>query len=104
MPVFALGLGLLEPTKNPLKSSNIENKLENNDKVEPNHFNGTIPPVQFDWNSSGLTNPLDTSLDLQFFDDIQIKNLGNQKGKYENTGIFIYSCFYQIFNFFFFFI
>ena len=89
MPVFALGLGLLEPTKNPLKSSNIENKLENSDKVEPDHFNGTIPPVQFDWNSSGLTNPLDTSLDLQFFDDIQIKNLGNQKGKYENTGIYL---------------
>ncbi|CAG2160544.1 unnamed protein product [Oppiella nova] len=61
VPVFASGLGcVLEPTKHL--------------------YNTPIPPVQFDWGSSGLTNPLDVNqksavaFDLDFFvtnDDVK---------------------------------
>ncbi|PIO38278.1 hypothetical protein AB205_0043420 [Aquarana catesbeiana] len=62
---------MLEPTKEPLKplsaaekiasigqSSHISPDISSSDQLQE-----SLPPVQFDWSSSGLTNPLDgTSL------------------------------------------
>ncbi len=84
VPMFASGLGhVLEPTKNTINSDIIENPNESNESIaeSTNSLSSTpIPPVQFDWSSSGLTNPLDanqksmTPFDLDFFvtnDDVQ---------------------------------
>jgi len=79
--MFASGLGcVLEPTRHQTID-------DFNDDIESYSISasttGSIPPVQFDWNSSGLTNPLDISqksmpaLDLDFFvtnDDVKDTN------------------------------
>lgn len=67
VPMYAAGLGMLEPTKEPLKplsaaekiasigqSSHISPDISSSDQLQE-----SLPPVQFDWSSSGLTNPLD---------------------------------------------
>ncbi|CAK7297897.1 AFTPH [Vulpes lagopus] len=82
VPMYAAGLGMLEPTKEPLKPLSAAEKIAsigqtNTMSPEMNtctsdQFQESLPPVQFDWSSSGLTNPLDASggstlLNLDFF-------------------------------------
>uniref|UniRef100_A0A8B9JE57 Aftiphilin a n=1 Tax=Astyanax mexicanus TaxID=7994 RepID=A0A8B9JE57_ASTMX len=69
VPMYAASLGMLEPTKEPVKpvsaaemiasiaqSPSVSADLNTcpSDTVQE-----SLPPVQFDWSSSGLTNPLD---------------------------------------------
>ncbi|XP_059131369.1 aftiphilin isoform X2 [Peromyscus eremicus] len=69
VPMYAAGLGMLEPTKEPLKPLSAAEKIasigqttimtpEMNTCIS-DPFQESLPPVQFDWSSSGLTNPLD---------------------------------------------
>ncbi|KAI4547178.1 hypothetical protein MG293_003733 [Ovis ammon polii] len=69
VPMYAAGLGMLEPTKEPLKPLSAAEKIasigqtttmspEMNTRTS-DQFQESLPPVQFDWSSSGLTNPLD---------------------------------------------
>ncbi|KAM4903730.1 aftiphilin isoform 3-T3 [Sylvia borin] len=91
VPMYAAGLGMLEPTKEPLKPISAAEKIASIGQTPPvspemntcasDQFQGmfpltevsmpvfrqcsflraeeSLPPVQFDWSSSGLTNPLD---------------------------------------------
>ncbi|XP_045436769.1 aftiphilin isoform X7 [Pipistrellus kuhlii] len=74
--------GMLEPTKEPLKPLSAAEKIASigqTTSMSPemntctsDQFQESLPPVQFDWSSSGLTNPLDASggstlLNLDFF-------------------------------------
>ncbi|XP_055665456.1 aftiphilin isoform X1 [Falco peregrinus] len=82
VPMYAAGLGMLEPTKEPLKPISAAEKIASIGQTPPvspemntctsEQFQESLPPVQFDWSSSGLTNPLDASggstlLNLDFF-------------------------------------
>uniref|UniRef100_A0A8C1N3N4 Aftiphilin a n=1 Tax=Cyprinus carpio TaxID=7962 RepID=A0A8C1N3N4_CYPCA len=82
VPMYAASLGMLEPTKEPVKpvsaaemiasiaqSPSVATELNT---CPPDTAQESLPPVQFDWSSSGLTNPLDASggsslLNLDFF-------------------------------------
>ncbi|XP_059410790.1 aftiphilin-like isoform X1 [Carassius carassius] len=82
VPMYAASLGMLEPTKEPVKpvsaaemiasiakSPSVSTELNT---CPPDTAQESLPPVQFDWSSSGLTNPLDASggsslLNLDFF-------------------------------------
>ncbi|KAM5163070.1 aftiphilin isoform 2-T2 [Mantella aurantiaca] len=68
VPMYAAGLGMLEPTKEPLKPLSAAEKIasigqsshvSSDDISSSNQLQESLPPVQFDWSSSGLTNPLD---------------------------------------------
>ncbi|XP_032632451.1 aftiphilin isoform X2 [Chelonoidis abingdonii] len=69
VPMYAAGLGMLEPTKEPLKPISAAEKIASIGQTTPvspemstctsDQFQESLPPVQFDWSSSGLTNPLD---------------------------------------------
>ncbi|XP_068088436.1 aftiphilin isoform X2 [Hyperolius riggenbachi] len=68
VPMYAAGLGMLEPTKEPLKPLSAAEKIASigqsshlppDDISSSDQFQESLPPVQFDWSSSGLTNPLD---------------------------------------------
>uniref|UniRef100_H0X4G3 Aftiphilin clathrin-binding box domain-containing protein n=1 Tax=Otolemur garnettii TaxID=30611 RepID=H0X4G3_OTOGA len=69
VPMYAAGLGMLEPTKEPLKPLSAAEKIASigqtatiSPEMNPctsDQFQESLPPVQFDWSSSGLTNPLD---------------------------------------------
>ncbi|XP_005385758.1 PREDICTED: aftiphilin isoform X2 [Chinchilla lanigera] len=69
VPMYAAGLGMLEPTKEPLKPLSAAEKIASIGQTTTmtpemntctsDHFQESLPPVQFDWSSSGLTNPLD---------------------------------------------
>ncbi|XP_054239865.1 aftiphilin isoform X2 [Indicator indicator] len=69
VPMYAAGLGMLEPTKEPLKPVSAAEKIASIGQTPPvspemntctsDQFQESLPPVQFDWSSSGLTNPLD---------------------------------------------
>ncbi|CAH7001424.1 aftiphilin isoform X1 [Phodopus roborovskii] len=82
VPMYAAGLGMLEPTKEPLKPLSAAEKIASIGQTTimtpemstctSDPFQESLPPVQFDWSSSGLTNPLDASggstlLNLDFF-------------------------------------
>ncbi|XP_032032652.1 aftiphilin isoform X2 [Hylobates moloch] len=82
VPMYAAGLGMLEPTKEPLKPLSAAEKIASIGQTATmspdmntctsDQFQESLPPVQFDWSSSGLTNPLDASggstlLNLDFF-------------------------------------
>ncbi|XP_016139703.1 aftiphilin-like isoform X2 [Sinocyclocheilus grahami] len=88
VPMYAASLGMLEPTKEPVKpvsaaemiasiaqSPSVATELNTcpPDTAQVNNLHlESLPPVQFDWSSSGLTNPLDASggsslLNLDFF-------------------------------------
>ena len=79
--MFASGLGfVLEPTKH---QTNGEFSHDMGPESETTPTTTSIPPVQFDWSSSGLTNPLDLNqksmpaFDLDFFvtnDDLKNTN------------------------------
>ncbi|XP_055980853.1 aftiphilin isoform X3 [Sorex fumeus] len=69
VPMYAAGLGMLEPTKEPLKPLSAAEKIASIGQAatmssemntcSSDQFQESLPPVQFDWSSSGLTNPLD---------------------------------------------
>lgn len=69
VPMYAAGLGMLEPTKEPLKPLSAAEKIASIGQTatmspemntcSSDQFQESLPPVQFDWSSSGLTNPLD---------------------------------------------
>ncbi|XP_066552617.1 aftiphilin isoform X1 [Amia ocellicauda] len=82
VPMYAASLGMLEPTKEPVKPISAAEKIASIAQAppvspdmstcSPDQTQETLPPVQFDWSSSGLTNPLDASggstlLNLDFF-------------------------------------
>ncbi|XP_033734549.1 aftiphilin-like isoform X3 [Pecten maximus] len=72
VPMYAANLTLLEPTKGPTPPSEGKpdaNKLVDTSKVDDKPASQDLPPVQFDWSNSGLTNPLEAnskSLELDF--------------------------------------
>ncbi|XP_031419681.1 aftiphilin a isoform X3 [Clupea harengus] len=82
VPMYAASLGMLEPTKEPVKpvsAAEMIASIAQTPAVATEITSTTtdtgqevLPPVQFDWSSSGLTNPLDASggsslLNLDFF-------------------------------------
>ncbi|XP_058496314.1 aftiphilin a isoform X1 [Solea solea] len=80
VPMYAASLGMLEPTKEPLKPVSAAEMIAAIAQTPPAAADQTscssdsaqqeaLPPVQFDWSSSGLINPLDGSslLNLDFF-------------------------------------
>ncbi|XP_054635456.1 aftiphilin a isoform X2 [Dunckerocampus dactyliophorus] len=81
VPMYAAGLGMLEPTKEPVKPVSAAEMIASiaqapaaaaaappktnfctSDTVQE-----ALPPIQFDWSSSGLTNPLD-GVDPELFE------------------------------------
>ncbi|KAM9792225.1 aftiphilin a [Neosynchiropus ocellatus] len=107
VPMYAASLGMLEPTKEPVKPVSAAEMIasiaqtppaaqeKSSDSVQVSlrcrvfarysvllHNSASftvqeaLPPVQFDWSSSGLTNPLDVSggsflLNLDFFGPVE---------------------------------
>ncbi|XP_045186018.2 aftiphilin-like isoform X2 [Mercenaria mercenaria] len=70
VPVFAAGLTLLEPTKGQaLLKPDVLVDTSKSDPSLTSHSQESIPAAQFDWSSSGLTNPLEANnktLNLDF--------------------------------------
>ncbi|KAK9540751.1 hypothetical protein VZT92_003181 [Zoarces viviparus] len=88
VPMYAASLGMLEPTKEPVKPVSAAEMIASIAQAPPPAAPETsscpsdtvqqevLPPVQFDWSSSGLTNPLDASggsslLNLDFFGPVE---------------------------------
>ncbi|XP_047434343.1 aftiphilin a isoform X2 [Mugil cephalus] len=86
VPMYAAGLGMLEPTKEPVKPVSAAEMIASigqapplvpeKSSCPPDTVQEALPPVQFDWSSSGLTNPLDASggsslLNLDFFGPVE---------------------------------
>ncbi|XP_071385448.1 aftiphilin a isoform X2 [Centroberyx affinis] len=69
VPMYAASLGMLEPTKEPVKPISAAEMIASiaqapaagpeKSSCPPDTVQEVLPPVQFDWSSSGLTNPLD---------------------------------------------
>ncbi|XP_074656047.1 uncharacterized protein LOC141909508 isoform X2 [Tubulanus polymorphus] len=75
IPIFAANLGLLEPSREPVQKIEPQSDatLVDTSKESPTQQHvplESIPPVEFDWGSSGLTNPLDT-LESEFLSSIE---------------------------------
>lgn len=87
VPMYAASLGMLEPTKEPVKPVSAAEVIASIAQTAPAApqtgpcpsdpvQQEALPPVQFDWSSSGLTNPLDVSggsslLNLDFFGPVE---------------------------------
>ncbi|KAJ3614957.1 hypothetical protein NHX12_018526 [Muraenolepis orangiensis] len=86
VPMYAASLGMLEPTKEPVKPVSAAEMITSIAQAPPvgqekspcpsDTAQEVLPPVQFDWSSSGLTNPLDASggsslLNLDFFGPVE---------------------------------
>ncbi|XP_038144140.1 aftiphilin a isoform X1 [Cyprinodon tularosa] len=87
VPMYAAGLGMLEPTKEPAKPVSAAEMITSIAQTPPAAAEKSscpsdpvqqeaLPPIQFDWSSSGLTNPLDASggsalLNLDFFGPVE---------------------------------
>ncbi|KAM7008804.1 aftiphilin a isoform 2-T2 [Tautogolabrus adspersus] len=86
VPMYAASLGMLEPTKEPVKPVSAAEMIASiaqappaapeKTPCAPDTVQEALPPVQFDWSSSGLTNPLDASggsslLNLDFFGPVE---------------------------------
>ncbi|XP_068177903.1 aftiphilin a isoform X2 [Antennarius striatus] len=77
VPMYAASLGMLEPTKEPVKPISAAEMIASIGQAPPLDPEGgscpsdsvqeALPPVQFDWSSSGLTNPLD-GVDPELFE------------------------------------
>lgn len=70
VPMYAAGLGMLEPTKEPVKpvsAAEMIASIGQNPSCSSDAVQEALPPVQFDWSSSGLTNPLD-GVDPELFE------------------------------------
>ncbi|CAH1262086.1 AFTPH [Branchiostoma lanceolatum] len=67
LPAYAASLGMLEPTKGPVQPVSAAEKITSLTVDEPvqlkDNSKESIPPAEFDWDSSGLVNPLDAPLD-----------------------------------------
>ncbi|XP_072240110.1 aftiphilin a isoform X2 [Leuresthes tenuis] len=82
VPMYAAGLGMLEPTKEPVKPVSAAEMITSIAQVPPaapeksscssDSVQEALPPVQFDWSSSGLTNPLD-GVDPELFELTTVK-------------------------------
>ncbi|KAM9314757.1 aftiphilin a [Pholidichthys leucotaenia] len=88
VPMYAAGLGMLEPTKEPLKPVSAAEMIasigqqEKTSSCPSDPAQESVPPVQFDWSSSGLKNPLDASggsslLNLDFFGPVEDSGSGS---------------------------
>uniref|UniRef100_A0A3P9JUN4 Aftiphilin clathrin-binding box domain-containing protein n=1 Tax=Oryzias latipes TaxID=8090 RepID=A0A3P9JUN4_ORYLA len=64
--MYAAGLGMLEPTKESVKPVSAAEMITAIGQV-PVEDQEVLPPIQFDWSSSGLTNPLD-GVDPELFE------------------------------------
>ncbi|XP_041789271.1 aftiphilin a isoform X2 [Chelmon rostratus] len=86
VPMYAASLGMLEPTKEPVKPVSAAEMIASIAQAPPvapeksscpsDTVQEVLPPIQFDWSSSGLTNPLDASggsslLNLDFFGPVE---------------------------------
>ncbi|XP_058236609.1 aftiphilin a isoform X2 [Hemibagrus wyckioides] len=82
VPMYAASLGMLEPTKEPVKpvsaaemiasiaqSPSVASEMSS---CSTDAAQESLPPVQFDWSSSGLTNPLD-GVDPELYELTQAK-------------------------------
>uniref|UniRef100_A0A3P9LJ01 Aftiphilin clathrin-binding box domain-containing protein n=1 Tax=Oryzias latipes TaxID=8090 RepID=A0A3P9LJ01_ORYLA len=74
--MYAAGLGMLEPTKEPVKPVSAAEMITAIGQVPVEdaacspasvQVGEVLPPIQFDWSSSGLTNPLD-GVDPELFE------------------------------------
>ncbi|XP_052402628.1 aftiphilin a isoform X4 [Carassius gibelio] len=82
VPMYAASLGMLEPTKEPVKPVSAAEMIASIAKspsvttelntCPPDTAQESLPPVQFDWSSSGLTNPLD-GVDPELYELTQAK-------------------------------
>ncbi|CAN9510057.1 unnamed protein product [Ophioblennius macclurei] len=88
VPMYAAGLGMLEPTKEPVKPVSAAEMIASIGQAPPaapppappadssssnsDPAQEALPPVQFDWSSSGLTNPLD-GVDPELFELTTVK-------------------------------
>lgn len=66
VPMYAAGLGMLEPVK-PVSAAEMIASIAHNSPCSSESVQEALPPVQFDWSSSGLTNPLD-GVDPELFE------------------------------------
>ncbi|MEQ2264781.1 hypothetical protein XENORESO_019428 [Xenotaenia resolanae] len=78
VPMYAASLGMLEPTKEPVKPVSAAEMIASIAQTPPAAAEKSscqsdsvqqeaLPPIQFDWSSSGLTNPLD-GVDPELFE------------------------------------
>ncbi|KAK5614219.1 hypothetical protein CRENBAI_007050 [Crenichthys baileyi] len=77
VPMYAASLGMLEPTKEPVKPVSAAEMIASIAQMPPaaaeksscqsDSVQEALPPIQFDWSSSGLTNPLD-GVDPELFE------------------------------------
>uniref|UniRef100_A0A672HRU2 Aftiphilin clathrin-binding box domain-containing protein n=1 Tax=Salarias fasciatus TaxID=181472 RepID=A0A672HRU2_SALFA len=67
--VFVCLQGMLEPTKEPVKPVSAAEMIASIGQAPPAAAPAqeALPPIQFDWSSSGLTNPLD-GVDPELFE------------------------------------
>ncbi|XP_066517443.1 aftiphilin a isoform X2 [Hoplias malabaricus] len=82
VPMYAASLGMLEPTKEPVKPVSAAEMIASIaqspsmsaelNTCSPDSAQESLPPVQFDWSSSGLTNPLD-GVDPELYELTQSK-------------------------------
>ncbi|XP_037274632.2 uncharacterized protein LOC119167279 [Rhipicephalus microplus] len=87
VPLFASHLGLLEPQRGSAGSPSAEEPASSAPApsltcCEQAGADCAIPPAQFDWNSSGLVNPLEqpaasTLLDLEFLSSLSSATVGS---------------------------
>uniref|UniRef100_A0A8C2HGJ8 Aftiphilin clathrin-binding box domain-containing protein n=1 Tax=Cyprinus carpio TaxID=7962 RepID=A0A8C2HGJ8_CYPCA len=80
--MYAASLGMLEPTKEPVKPVSAAEMIASiaqspsvateMNTCPPDTAQESLPPVQFDWSSSGLTNPLD-GVDPELYELTQAK-------------------------------
>uniref|UniRef100_A0A131YWY6 Aftiphilin n=1 Tax=Rhipicephalus appendiculatus TaxID=34631 RepID=A0A131YWY6_RHIAP len=86
VPLFASHLGLLEPQRGSTGSPSAEEPASSAPAPPPACSEAgadcAIPPAQFDWNSSGLVNPLEqpaasTLLDLEFLSSLSSATVGS---------------------------
>ncbi|GFU64531.1 aftiphilin [Trichonephila clavipes] len=85
VPIFASSLSLLEPVKGQTNSASQDSEIKIQSPKDP------IPPVEFDWNSSGLVNPLDSGqavsilMDLSFLSSSEsVTSTSVGKNSFEN--------------------
>lgn len=100
VPIFASGLGLLEPVKsNAPHSLILEPQIDSTppeQSIMDTTVTTTVPPVSFDWNSSGLTNPLDSVpasdkvFDLDFF--VTTDEMSNKSKPIVKTSCKLFQC------------
>ncbi|XP_053471541.1 aftiphilin a isoform X2 [Ictalurus furcatus] len=82
VPMYASSLGMLEPTKEPVKPVSAAEMIASIAQTPSvatemstcpaDAAQESLPPVQFDWSSSGLTNPLD-GVDPELYELTQAK-------------------------------